>query len=175
MAWRSSVLVLVVVSLFATTLLVAQGPTLTKATLKTTTKDDDRDRDTAIFVQVTENDAKTELAKVAYAEVGGQYGYADHTTHQFNFPPVKMGIPKSQCQNFKFRMGIPAHGGIFGNAKFDIKVENLPIITGQGGNDRWKYDAWLILTFSDGTTLVRDKLDQTSESNGGKLVWDNLQ
>lgn len=98
MAWRSSVLVLVVVSLFATTLLVAQGPTLTKATLKTTTKDDDRDRDTAIFVQVTENDAKTELAKVAYAEVGGQYGYADHTTHQFNFPPVKMGIPKSQCQ-----------------------------------------------------------------------------
>jgi hypothetical protein len=169
-------LFLVIVAAFGAKLLLAQGePTLVKATLKTTTGDDDRDHDTAIFVEVTKADAKTDIAKIAYAEVGGKYGYADHTTHQFDFPPVRAGIPKNQCQNFKFRMGIQAHGGVFGNDKLNVEFENLPIFSTQGGNDRWKFDAWLILTFSDGSTLTRDKLRQSLESHGGKLVWDNLQ
>jgi hypothetical protein len=72
-------------------------------------------------------------------------------------------------------MGIMAKGGVFGSASFTGKIEDWKIISLQGGDDTWKFDAWLVLQFSDGSMLESNKLDQTLSSTGGRLIWDNLQ
>lgn len=151
------------------------GPTLVSAELKTVTDGDDRDHDTAVSAEVKEADGTSMLASIYFTETGGKYGYADGETHFLNIPLVQRQTPatKVQCQNFKFRMGIMAHGGIF--SKWNVKVDGIPLISGSGGNDTWKFDAWLTLYFSDGSTLQSNKLNQTATSTGGKLEWDNLQ
>ena len=158
--------------------LQAQGgtPYLVRAVLHTHTDGDDRDHDTGIFVEVTEADGHTVLAQIGNAEACcGRYGYADNEDHDLNIPLQKPGIPKSDCINFKFRMGIMAKGGIFGNTTFTGRIDNWPIVSLSGGNDTWKFNAWLRLYFSDGSMLESNKLNQTLSSTGGKLVWDNLQ
>jgi hypothetical protein len=173
---RGSALIAVAAILVCSVVACAQEPTLTSAVLKTITDGDDRDHDTGVFVQVTEPDGHTTIAQIYNAELGGQYGYADHETHELTIPLYqKAPVPKSKCQSFKFRMGIQATGGVFGNMNVTGKIDDWPVVNLHGGNDKWKFDAWLTLHFSDGSTLVSNKLDQTLESNGGRLVWDNLQ
>jgi hypothetical protein len=154
----------------------ADEPVLVKVNLHTHTKDDDRDHDTGIFVQVTKIDGHTSIAQIGDAEsCCGQYGYADNEDHDLPIPIYKaQQFKKSECVGFKFRMGIMARGGILGNASFTGKIEDWPVVSVQGGNDKWKFDAWLRLTFSDGSFLENNKINQTLESNGGRLAWDGL-
>jgi len=78
----------------------AAEPVLTKVVLKTVTGDEDRDHDTAVFVYVTERDGRTVLAQIAYAETGGQYGYADHTTHELQIPSIRPEPGKRETPAF---------------------------------------------------------------------------
>jgi hypothetical protein len=154
----------------------SQEPTLVAVNLHTHTRDEDRDHDTGIFVQVTKSDSRTTIAQVADAESKGQFGYADSTDHDLEIPIIApQPILKSSCQGFKFRMGIMARGGVLGNDSFKVKIEDWTLVSGQGGNDTWKFDAWLRLKFSDGSFLEISKINQSLTSNGGHLVWDNLQ
>lgn len=151
-------------------------PTLVRAVLHTHTKNEDRDHDTGIFVEVTERDGHTDLAKIGNAlACCGQFGYGDNTNNDLDIPLEKPGILKSACQGFKFRMGILAAGGIFGKDTFTGEIQGWKIFSVSGGNDTWKFDAWLTLYFSDGSNLQSNKLDQTLSSQGGKMAWDNLQ
>jgi hypothetical protein len=154
-----------------------QPPTLTKATLRTHTDGDDRDHDTAIFVYATEADGKTVLAQLAYGAIGGRYGYPDNFWANLDVPLYqKRPVTKAECVHFKYRIGIQANcNGALCKANWDFKIEDLSLVTFHGGNDTWKFDAWLILTFSDGSTLSADKLRQSMTSSGGKLVLLNLQ
>lgn len=157
----------------------ATEPTLVSAELKTYTGIEDRDHDTGIWVVVSEADGKTPIAVIANAlACCGKYGYANHTTNFLPIPLYQSHSPltKSACQHFKYKIGIMAKGGLLGDhAKVTVKFEGEPIFSGQSGNDVWKFDAWLILHFSDNSTLVSDKLNQTLESHGGRLAWLNLQ
>jgi hypothetical protein len=72
-------------------------------------------------------------------------------------------------------MGILAKGGVFGASTFTGSINDWRVFSIAGGNDTWKFDAWLTLYFSDGSMLQINKLDQTLTSSGGKMAWDNLQ
>ncbi len=143
---------------------------LVSLTLRTHTIDDDKDHDTGIYVDVNGNSGKT-IAHVADAQSSDNDSthYNDGSIHSFHFSPVNDHILKDECTNFKWRMGIKASGGI------DVTIE----VQGVGGtlhhgNDRWTFDAWLTLRFSDGTSLTTNKLGQILESHNGKLVWDDF-
>jgi hypothetical protein len=123
-------------------------PLLVRASLKTVTGGEDRDHNSCINVQVRTADQQTMIAEAILAECGGQYGYGDHTTHEFDIPlkPGASALRLSQCQRFEFRMGITPTG-----------------------SDEWKFDAWLILHFEDGTTYWNDKLTQDINENFGQI------
>ena len=167
-------LTLIALGLVITTMASAQ--TLTQAALRTHTDGEDKDHDTAVFVYVTESNGTKVIAQVAYAAASGPYGFADNEWHDIPVPLSGTALlTKAECQHFKYKIGIQAHGGTLGNTTADFSLDKLPFLTLTGGNDRWKFDGWLILTFSDGSTLSSDKLKQDMNSTGGKLVWLNLQ
>jgi hypothetical protein len=90
---------------------------------------------------------------------------------EFPIPPVRADIAKGDCLPCSWRIGIQASGGLpFG---VDIDIQDTHIAHLHGGNDRWTFDAWLFVVFSDDTSTVGDKLGQTLESNGGELMWDD--
>jgi hypothetical protein len=126
-------------------------PKLIQATLRTITGDEDRDHDTCISVEVRAADQQTMIAQIAGAECAGQYGYGDGETHEFEIGLLPHVVPltKNRCQGFQWRMGI------------------FP-----KGHDRWKFDAWLILHFDDGTTLANDKLGQDMDCVFNAGCWD---
>jgi hypothetical protein len=122
-------------------------PLLVKATLRAITGNDDgddRDHDTGINVEVRTVSPHTDIAKVHCSQRGGEYGYAQRTTNEFEvtLSPGARTLTKTQCQNFEFRIGIHPNG-----------------------SDRWKFDAWLILWFDDGSTIWNDKIGQNVEVN----------
>jgi hypothetical protein len=126
-------------------------PRLVKVTLVTYTQDEDRDHDTCIFVQVDDRNHTHRVAEANNAEcAGGKYGYANHERHEFEVPLTAdgRGMTRSQVEGNQFRMGIKANG-----------------------NDKWKFDAWLVMHFDDGSTYYNDKLKQTLEDRGCSNVW----
>jgi hypothetical protein len=122
-------------------------PLLVKATLRTITgndDDDDRDHDTCINVEARTAFPQINICQVHYSQCDGKYGYAARTTNEFELTlsPGANTLTKTQCQKFEFRMGIS------------------PL-----GNDRWKFDAWLILWFDDGSYIWNDKIGQNIDAN----------
>ena len=122
-------------------------PLLIKATLKRHTHDEDRDHDSCINAEARTSDHKILIAAAHLSECQGQYGDRDHETHESDVPLTPEGkkLRLSQCHEFQFRMGITPTG-----------------------DDTWKFDAWLILHFEDGTTYWNDKIDQVIDASN---VW----
>ena len=114
-------------------------PVLVRASLKTHTRDNDRDHDSCISVEARTADHQLMIAAAYLTECAGQYGYGNGETHEFDVPLVQgaNAVTRSRCQRFEFRMGITPTG-----------------------SDEWSFDAWLILHFDDGSTYWNDKLNQ---------------
>lgn len=153
------------------------APTLVSAELRTKTAvhGDNKDHDTGVFVLVTAKDGKTALASVANADNNNK-PYNDGSTNSLSVPLSRQGIEKTSCEHFKFKIGIVAQGNTLGNIALDLNqlITDQRIDSGHG-NDKWNFDAWLILHFSDGSTLIADKLGQTLNSRNGKIDWLRLQ
>lgn len=135
-------------------------------TLKTHTIDDDKDHDTGIFVEVHDKNRNT-IGYIANAQRSDDDSmhYNDGDVRQFTFPPVGNAIPKEDCLPSAWRMGIQASG------PGETTVEGVIF---HGGNDRWTFDAWLYLSFSDNTSCFGDKKGQIIESDNHELVWDDF-
>lgn len=119
-------------------------PHLVRAQLRTVTKDEDRDHDSCINVEVRTISPETMAAAMYLGLCSGEYGYGDHELHNDDIPlaPGANTLTRSQCERFQFRMGITPTG-----------------------SDEWKFDAWLILYFDDGSTYWNDKLAQDINAN----------
>jgi len=138
--------------------------------LRTHTIDDDKDHDTGIFVDVIDNDGN-QIAYIANAQSNGDtMHYNPSDIKSFSFDPLRNDTLKNQCTNFKWRMGIQASGP----GETTIGAGGVPIAIFHGGNDRWTFDAYLTLVFSDDTSITTNKLGQVLESNNGQLVWDDF-
>lgn len=162
----------------------ASQPTLTRVVLKTWTDGEDQDSDTSIGVSVwcnyangaAWNDPNIAAAWIDNAERNNNDNcndpnsrhYCDGSRHDFDVT-VREHIPKSQCNNFQWMMGIEASGAV---KIGDLPVYHLIPLAPEGGNDKWMFDAFLTLTFSDGSTFSANKMHQTLNSRGGRPDWD---
>lgn len=142
---------------------------LIRFSLKTHTINDDKDHDTGIFVEVHDKNGN----RIGYIENAARSDNESpdthylpecdpNKTHEFSFAPLRDDIQKDDCLPCSWIMGIKASG-----PNTIINGIQFP-----GGNDRWTFDAWLFLIFSDDTSDFGDKLGQTLESNGHQLTWD---
>jgi len=124
-------------------------PTLVKATLFTHTNDDDKDHDTGVFIEVYTADGKSLIGK-AYDkddtnDDGGQY--KDNSNHQFDLElGDAVGMSKSDCEKFKTVIWQQTHNG--------------------AGHDTWKFNAKVILLFSNKTNITAQNNGITLTSRG---------
>ncbi|MFC0515128.1 hypothetical protein ACFFGT_12995 [Mucilaginibacter angelicae] len=114
-------------------------PILLKVIFVTHTNNDDKDHDTCIFVDVKTADGQTQIAHVSNADCGPSDGtqYKDDSDHQFELQCDGVGMAKSACKHFVVNIHQETHGG--------------------AGHDTWKFNAKVILQFSDHTNMVAEK------------------
>lgn len=129
---------------------------LVGAQLWTRTRSEDKDPDTAIYVEVGSSDGATALAWIGPADSSGNDStrYADWSTHTVNLW-IAGPVPQTLCRKFHVRLEqVPSDEGVF----------NL-------GHDTWQFDAKVILFFSDGSNFVA-RLDKASLSNDATVEFD---
>lgn len=132
--------ILFLLTIFAITLPSFSGkkddPILLKATLFTHTNDDDKDHDTCIFVDVTSSDGQSLIAHAANGDCSSSDGtqYKDDSEHQFDLQCDGVGMKKEGCKKFNVNIHQETHGG--------------------AGHDTWKFNAKLVLHFSDNTNII---------------------
>jgi len=127
---------------------VAADPELTKARLDTVTGDDNKDHDTCVWATVMTADGSAQLAHITNGDCGGDDAteYNDRSYHFIEMTLDAAGASKETCRAFKVHMWQKTHGG--------------------RGHDTWKFDATVILFFSDGLNFVakRNGVVLTSKS-----------
>ncbi len=125
----------------------AAEPVLMKAVLHTRTNNDDKDHDTAIWLQVKTADGDTLLAEAGNHETSTDDSkqYKDGSEHDLKLD-VNANLDKSACRGFKVHMWQETHGG--------------------RGHDTWKFDAKVTLIFSDKSELTAEITGVTLESKG---------
>jgi hypothetical protein len=123
-------------------------PVLTKAVLFTHTNDDDKDHDTCIYVKVTTSDGQTLIAHADKRDCSSDASthYDDNSDHQFNLDIDADGIAKPATKGFNVAMSQETHGG--------------------AGHDTWKFNARLVLYFSDKSNYTA-QIDNTKMVNNG--------
>lgn len=132
----------------------ADEPKLTKVEFYSKTGDDNKDKDTGVYVTVITSDEKTLLAEIKNADNSNddKTEYNDLSEHTIELVVKSPGSTKAECQKFKFRVGSQAKG-----------------------NDKWKIDKTRVtLTFSDNTTLFQESGAFELNSRGSKYVESDL-
>ncbi|MGW2956197.1 hypothetical protein [Streptomyces eurythermus] len=129
--------------------------TLSRAELFTLTGDgDNKDHDTGIYITVKTSDEKSLLASINNADSSGKdmTTYNDDSHHIVPLVVEAPGARKSDCSGFRVRMWIKTNG-----------------------NDNWTIDvARVTLYFSDGTTLVAEKLGFNLDGDGASAEFASL-
>ncbi len=88
-------------------------------------------------------------------------------------------IPRSQrriwhkrnCEHLYFKIGFMPRSALLGTTGNTFGFEGTPTFSGYGGQDRWTFDAFLTLYFSDGSKLIYERKNLSLESRNGKLVF----
>lgn len=140
------------------------------AELATHTRNNDKDHDTEVAVQITESSANVYEGRVVggriLAQIGNAaagIGYPDGSDHVIQIP-ASPDVAMAECSNFKYRVGITAHGNIYS-------------ILGQrfGGDDDWAFDSTVTLYFSDGSRMWKSKTGEEINSTQDRQEWEPLQ
>jgi hypothetical protein len=129
---------------------VACAQKLIKAEIWTRTGDDNKDKDTGVYVYVKTNDLATELANIENADNSSKDAteYNDWSEHTIKLVVQAPGVAFDKCRKFKFRIGSKATG-----------------------KDKWIINkAKVTLYFDDGTNLVQECGEQTLYSKDSKYV-----
>lgn len=127
---------------------LADDPILLKAELFTHTNNEDKDHDTGINISVKPADGSGEIAYCSDAEDSSTDAtqYKDGSDHTVPLTIRTPGVKKSACKGFKVHMSISTHGG--------------------AGHDTWRFNAKVILSFSDNTNLIA-AIDNVELKNDG--------
>jgi hypothetical protein len=122
-----------------------EEPRLVAAELLTHTNDDNKDHDTGIYATVETADGTALLAELNNADSSGDDAteYNDGSYHSIALPVTAWGMPKSLCRQFRVHLQQQTYG-----------------------HDTWKFNARVILYFSDGTDLVADAFGIRLVNNG---------
>ena len=132
---------------------------LVRAEFWSHTNDDNKDKDTGVYVQVRTADLKSVLAGIDGADSSGDGAkeYKDKSDNTIPLVIQAFGATFDQCQNFKFRVGIRATGpGVFGI-----------------GNDTWHFNGRVTLYFDNGLTLIQELGDSSLTSGREKVAYTN--
>jgi hypothetical protein len=127
--------------------------TLISAEFFSHTNDDNKDKNTGVFVEVKTRDGNTLLAEIIDADNSDDDAteYNDGSDHAIPLVVKSTGSTKEECAGFKVRVRSKAKG-----------------------NDKWKFNARVTLGFSDGTNLVKPKDDIELNSRGSQFAEDNF-
>ena len=121
--------------------------TLSTAEFFSHTNDDNKDKDTGVFVDVFTKDGNTLLAQIADADNSSDDAteYNDGSEHVIGLTVKSSGSTKEDCAGFKVKVRSKANG-----------------------DDKWKFNARVTLFFTDGTNLVKPKdgIELDSEDSG---------
>ena len=132
----------------------AKEPTLVRAELFTLTGDDDnKDKDTGIFLSVKTSDATMELAGISNADSSGKDAteYNDDSYHIVPLMVSAPGATRSQCTGFRVRMWQKTNG-----------------------NDTWSVDlARVTLYFNDGTNIVAERNNFSLVDDGDSVSFNS--
>jgi len=125
-------------------------PTLVAAELITHTDGDNKDHDTTIFATVTTKDETSLLAQVLNADSSGTNAteYNDESVHTVKLVAESVGANESDSDGFKVRLAIQTNG-----------------------HDTWKFDAQVILYFSDGTDLFAERQNISLVNDHAEVVF----
>jgi hypothetical protein len=75
----------------------------------------------------------------------------------------------------RFLVGVMANSALMGTQGSYFGFEGKKVFSGYGGEQRWNFDATLVLTFADGTTIEESHLGQRLDSEQGELVLTPLE
>jgi hypothetical protein len=127
----------------------ARAEKLVKAEFWSHTNDDNKDKDTGVWVKVQTNDLKTELAHIENADNSScdATEYDNGSEHTIKLVVSSDGATVEQCKKFKFKIGTKANG-----------------------KDKWKFRGKVTLYFDNGQTLIQEVGDTELESKGSNYV-----
>jgi len=117
-----------------------------RAEFNSHTNDEDKDNNTAVFVEVMTNDLQTKIAEVDGGD--GSKQYKNGSDNSLGLVVKATGITKDKCAKFKFRVGSQA-----------------------SGNDKWEFRGQVSLYFKDGTNLVQNIGNVALNSRHNTKVW----
>ncbi|MGA2580520.1 MAG: hypothetical protein ABSH24_31375 [Bryobacteraceae bacterium] len=109
---------------------------LIRGELATHTNDDNKDHDTCVYVTVATADGSSQLAHISNGDCGGDDSteYNNGSDHSIGMQIDASGASKDACKGFTVLLWQKTHGG--------------------AGHDTWKFDARVVLYFSDELNLV---------------------
>lgn len=123
---------------------------LLKGTLTTVTNDDNKDKDTCVWATITTADGSTQLAHINNGDCSSSDSteYNDGSTHSIDLTMDAPGAAKDACKGYKVHLWQKTHGG--------------------RGHDTWKFNATVILYFSDNLNLKAEQtgIELVSNSEG---------
>lgn len=128
-------------------------PVLVRAAFFSYTSDESKDYETGVFVAVKTIDDKALLAHADNMDCTGRDAkmYVDGSGHSFHIKIDNTNITKSTCSRFK------------------VKIWQQTI-----GRSKWKFDARVILAFSDNTNLVASCEEVLLVNNGASVEFCNI-
>ncbi|MFL5330820.1 MAG: hypothetical protein ACJ8C4_18130 [Gemmataceae bacterium] len=123
----------------------ARAEKLVKAEFWSHTNDDNKDKDSGVWVKVVTNDESVELATIENADnsAGDATEYNDNSEHTVKLVVKSDGATMAKCAKFKFKVGMRANG-----------------------KDKWKFRGKVTLYFDNGQTLVQEVGNTELESKG---------
>jgi hypothetical protein len=124
-----------------------EGARLVRAELLTHTNTDNKDKDTCIYVFVTTKDTASLLARIVRADCSANDSteYNDGSDHFIELVVQNVAATIDASRGFQVTIGVVTTCPFF-----DIPLIGNPFCQ---GNDRWLFDAQVVLYFSDGSTL----------------------
>jgi hypothetical protein len=157
------------------------GPALTKATLRLYTGAQEKLPTTGVWVLVTDSSGQTTVARVTNIARSTADRYTMSSIHEINLPLDSHKQDRALTVFYKeglhrprFSVGIMANSTMIGTQGSYYGFEGKKVFSGYGGENRWSFDATLILTFSDGSTIDVTHVGQQLNSQQGELVMTKL-
>lgn len=157
------------------------GPALTKATLRLYTGAHEKLPTSGVWVLVTDSSGQTTVARVTNTARSPNDRYAMSSIHEIDLPldahkqdRALTVFYKEGLHRPRFSVGIMANSAMIGTQGSYYGFEGKRVFSGYGGENTWSFDATLILTFEDGSTIEATHVGQLLNSQQGELVLTKL-
>jgi hypothetical protein len=158
------------------------GPVLTGVSLRVYTGAHEKLPSTGVWALVTDSSGQTTVARVTNIARSTEDAYLTGSVHELKLPldvhkqdRALTVFYKEALHNIRFSVGIMANSTKIGTQGSYYGFEGKPVFSGYGGENTWSFDATVVLTFADGSTIESRHVGQRLASQGGKLVLTTLK